>query len=153
MSYRWLVFGTLIAALAVTSFGMFLSPWIDLPDFASIKIAHDFGERLPSVMWVLALIGAVGTGWVMYRERARAFVPGPTALITAVVALAGVGSMLWEMRTIKSSMALDRFDQPLAVGVAPGAWLVVFGFGVAALAALSLVRLAASQVRDSKPAS
>jgi len=153
MSYRWLVLGTLVAALAVASFGMFFLPWIDVPDFANLKIEHSFADRLPSAMWMIAVLGTLGVAWVMIRERERAFVPGPTALVTAIVALAGLGSMMWVMRSIRASTALDRFDTLTPVGIAPGAWLVVVGFGVAALAALSLVRLAAAQVRDSKPAS
>jgi len=137
MSYRWLLLGTLVAALVVTSYGIWIAAWIDVPDFATVKMERGAIEQVPRLAWMLAVMGMIFVGYGLFRGA----VPGTSAFLTAVVSLAGAVAMFLLTRNIGDAAALDRFSNKTPVTVATGAWLTIAGFVVAALASLSLWRI------------
>lgn len=148
MSYRWLLLVTLVAALAAASYGIWVAAWIDVPEFATIKLVRSPVEQGPVVCWVLAVIGMLYVGFGMIRGA----IPGTSALLTAIVSLGGAATMFLVTRNINEAQAIDRFSNPTPVTVATGAWLTIAGFVVAALAALSLWRAASSSTTASTKA-
>jgi hypothetical protein len=145
---RRVVLGVIVAALAVTSYGMF-APWFALPDFSRWKPESGVMDQVPAGCWVFVALAVANLGYGVLRRRDVRI----AALVVACAATVGALAMGWVMRAVIASLAATPFGDRISVDVELGAWLVLVGFAVIAVAGMVLWRLPQPGVRASSPTS
>jgi hypothetical protein len=145
---RRVVLGVIVAALAVTSYGMF-APWFALPDYSRWKPEFGYTDSVPAGAWVFVALAVGNLGWGILGGRDVRI----AALVVGIAAAVGALAMGWVIRTVAASLAATPFGDRISVDVELGAWLVVIGFAVIAVAATVLWRLPQLGTRDSKSTS
>lgn len=143
MQARWLAFGACVVAIAATGYGIF-APWLELPPHAQLGVHVGLVERVPGWAWVFQAITIAGIAFSLFRRGS----PRPAALVLAATGLVGAASMLWTIRLLGESVAIDLFGNRLDIAIAPGAWIVVAGFAATVVGTVYLYASSSRQARE-----
>ena len=135
MLNRWLAFGACAVAVAMVGYGIF-APWLDLPAKAQLGLEVGAVERVPAVAWIFQAITVAGIALSLIRKGS----PLSAGLVLAGAGVVGLASMLWTIRLLGRSVVADVFGNRLDAVIAPGAWLVVAGFGATVVGGLLVAR-------------